>query len=641
MRRRFVALAPVALAAWLGACDGEPVVGGRLDAGNDVSDIQTVDDLVDVKVAPDVTDAPDAPDVTSAPDAMDGMGGCRSNEMCAGDPGGPVCDTASGRCVRCVASNDTCPASQHCDPMTFVCVDGCRNDDGCAAPAPGDGGTQADVPVDSGDASVPARVCDTTAHRCVQCRADENCPMGMLCVGQTCVAGCSAARPCAGSATCCDGACVDTQTNTEACGTCTTRCTVTNGSPACVAGRCSVASCTAPFADCNNDPADGCETNTAQSATHCGMCGRACMFANATGACTAGACTITACATNFLDCDTSPANGCEVDARTDAMNCGMCGRACRARGACIAGVCIEQRSCRTPGTPGCGVVDIAGGGPFTLGGDSMANDASTAQPGVSVGRFALDRYEVTVARFRRYWEAGHPGVTGGVLYPGETAAGVTVPWSGPMSVTGPSVRDTSTASPNFCNWTVSASDREGHPINCVDWYTAQAFCVWDGGLLSTNGQTGRLPTEAEWEFAARGTEGRPWPWGTTMIASQACWDRCRNYPTDCLGTCLEEDASFAAGATPSGVRHMVGNVWEWTADNYGSYSAMTSSDPCINRSGRQNPVCNSSATGNRVVRGGSWLNIDVADLRSASRLYGTPVGRYYYLGFRCAGTVTE
>jgi hypothetical protein len=227
--------------------------------------------------------------------------------------------------------------------MTFVCVDGCRNDDGCAAPAPGDGGTSADVPaVDSGDASVPARVCDMTAHRCVQCRADENCPMGMLCVGQTCVAGCSATRPCAGSATCCDGACVDTQTNTEACGTCTTRCTVTNGSPACVAGRCAVASCTAPFADCNNDPADGCETNTSQSATHCGMCGRACMFANATGACTAGACTITACATNFLDCDTSPANGCEVDARTDVMNCGMCGQRCafaNAAATCAGGMC--------------------------------------------------------------------------------------------------------------------------------------------------------------------------------------------------------------------------------------------------------------------------------------------------------------
>jgi formylglycine-generating enzyme required for sulfatase activity len=291
------------------------------------------------------------------------------------------------------------------------------------------------------------------------------------------------------------------------------------------------------------------------------------------------------------------------------------------------------------------VVDITGGGPFTLGSDSMAYGASTAQPGVSVGRFALDRYEVTVARFRRYWEAGHPGVTGGVLYPGETTAGVNVPWNGP--VVDPVVRNPGAASPNewqrFCNWTVSATDRESHPINCVDWYTAQAFCVWDGGLLSTNGQTGRLPTEAEWEFAARGTEGRPWPWGTTMIASQACWNRCPTYPTDCLGTCVEEDAAFAAGATPAGVRHMVGNVWEWTADNYGPYSTTTSSDPCINRSGRQNPICNNSATGGRVIRGGSWSIFDVvANLRSASRdVIGAPVYRNDNRGFRCAGTLTE
>jgi iron(II)-dependent oxidoreductase len=128
-----------------------------------------------------------------------------------------------------------------------------------------------------------------------------------------------------------------------------------------------------------------------------------------------------------------------------------------------------------------------------------------------------------------------------------------------------------------------------------------------------------------------------------MIASQACWNRCPTYPTDCLGTCVEEDAAFAAGATPAGVRHMVGNVWEWTADNYGSYSTTTSSDPCINRSGRQNPMCNNGATGVRVIRGGSWgvIGVVVAYLRSASRFYDTPMDRIINLGFRCAGTVTE
>ncbi len=328
-KRRLAAIAALCAAWSISACSGDPVVGGRTDvATTDASDVSDIGDASDVTDAPDVTDTPDASDVPT---------GCRANADCASDPGGAVCDTARGRCVRCVASADTCPAAQHCDPMSFVCVDGCRSDDGCAAPA-SDGGV-----VDGGtDGGVPARVCDTTAHRCVQCRADENCPSGMLCVGAVCVAGCNATRPCAGSATCCDGACVDTQSNVAACGACGRACTITNGSPACTDGRCAVARCTAPFADCDGDAANGCETDTSMSGTHCGMCGRACTFPNATGACASGSCAITACNTGFADCDTNPANGCETDTRVTATDCGMCGRACsfaNAAATCAAGLC--------------------------------------------------------------------------------------------------------------------------------------------------------------------------------------------------------------------------------------------------------------------------------------------------------------
>ena len=344
-RRRLVALCLLGLAWTVSACSlGTSVVGGPpdaaspLDAGSDVPDATVTNDLADATdLGGDRPVTPDAPDAPDAPMA------CRANADCASDPGGAVCDTASGRCVRCVPSADTCPAAQHCDPMTFACIDGCRSDDGCAAPPGADGGVPGDGgEVDAGDAGVPARVCDVTAHACVQCRTDEHCPGGMLCVGQVCVMGCSAARACPGTATCCDGACVETQTNTGACGACGRACAVTNGSPACAGGRCTVASCTAPFADCNNDPADGCETDTSASGTHCGMCGRACSFANAAGACASGTCAITACNEGFADCDTSPANGCETDTRSAVTACGMCGRACsfaNAAATCAAGAC--------------------------------------------------------------------------------------------------------------------------------------------------------------------------------------------------------------------------------------------------------------------------------------------------------------
>jgi hypothetical protein len=359
-RRRLTTLAAALL---LGACSGNPVVGGRSDAGADAPDARDIVDVSDAQDIVDASDAQDIVDVSDVSDVGDAPAGCRANADCAGDPGGAVCDVASGRCVRCVASDDTCPAGQRCDPMSFVCVDGCRNDEGCAGPVAADGGA-----VDAGDdGGVPARVCDTAAHRCVQCRVDEHCPAGMLCAGQVCVMGCSATRPCAGAATCCDGACVDTQTNTSSCGACGTRCAVVNGSPACAAGRCAVASCTAPFADCNGDAADGCETDTAQSGSHCGMCGRACAFANATGACAMGACAISACNAGFADCDTSPANGCETDLAVTAASCGACGRACSfanaaascAMGACVMGACVmgfadcdgsPANGCETPTT---------------------------------------------------------------------------------------------------------------------------------------------------------------------------------------------------------------------------------------------------------------------------------------------------
>ncbi len=244
------------------------------------------------------------------------------------------------------------------------------------------------------------------------------------------------------------------------------------------------------------------------SATNCGACGRPCpAVINATPTCTGGACGI-ACTAGTGDCDGNASNGCETSFATRVEHCGRCGNACLAGQSCVSGACqaptspLAQRSCATMGTPGCGMVSISGG-TFTMGEASMAYNASPVQPDTTVGNFAIDAYEVTVARFRAFVAAGRPAPTGPVMYRGRA-----------MAFEGTVNTDSELNGSSSANY--PRSDRENHPINYVNWATAQAFCVWDGG---------RLPTQVEWEFAARGMDGRPFPWGIEAPDNnaRACW----------------------------------------------------------------------------------------------------------------------
>ncbi len=135
----------------------------------------------------------------------------------------------------------------------------------------------------------------------------------------------------------------DLMTAVAHCGACGMACSIVNGTAACARGVCVRANCNAGFSDCDMDSVNGCEVNLGMSAAHCGSCGRTCSLANATSACAAGACTIASCNAGFADCDGNPANGCEVDIRTSVTNCGMCGRACsfaNATAACAMGACV-------------------------------------------------------------------------------------------------------------------------------------------------------------------------------------------------------------------------------------------------------------------------------------------------------------
>jgi formylglycine-generating enzyme required for sulfatase activity len=221
--------------------------------------------------------------------------------------------------------------------------------------------------------------------------------------------------------------------------------------------------------------------------------------------------------------------------------------------------------------------------------DSECGDDEKPGRRMTLPEFRIDRTEVTVAAYRACVQAGRC-----------SSSGVEMPfWNGKEQ-------------PEWawaCNW---GKGRDDHPMNCVDWSQARALCAWKGK---------RLPTEQEWEKAARGTDGRKYAWGNegygarlvaniadeTAKRSNPGWTVASGYDDGFTGT--SPVGTFPAGRSPYGAVDMIGNVWEWCENDY--------------------------SAGNKALRGGSWSS-EPRYARASGRRGGDPGVRFGGGGFRCA-----
>jgi len=234
----------------------------------------------------------------------------------------------------------------------------------------------------------------------------------------------------------------------------------------------------------------------------------------------------------------------------------------------------------------------------------------------NVSAFALDRFEVTVGRMRTFVEqytAALPNEGGGA-HPIIAETGWKSSWNAFMPADSDAfIANLTCDGDEFATWTDAPGANEAAAINCVSWFEAFAFCLWDGG---------RLPTEAEWELAAAGgDENRLYPWGGDALDdTRAVYGAADGLQSTVVG-------SKPAGAGRWGHEDLAGSMFEWVFDGF--------SESWYAGGGASCQDCANLNAEARAFRGGSWVN-GANMLRAAARSSFLPKNRNINLGFRCA-----
>ena len=294
-----------------------------------------------------------------------------------------------------------------------------------------------------------------------------------------------------------------------------------------------------------------------------------------------------------------------MNLENDNDNCGLCGLTCATQEDCISGFCAcgeancscglgycsygeicSEGECCSDGKCSSPMVTIPGGD-FMMGCNASIDDnchrSGNEEPyhEVNVPDFEIDVIEVTIGQYRSCVEDNSS-------------------CSEPLTIY------------SYCNWRYN--NREDHPVNCVTWYNAKEYCEWSGK---------RLCSESEWEKAARGSDGRIYPWGNEEVS-------CDRAVMSDGGAGCGAFRTWSVASKPVGLHglyDMAGNVWEWVEDDYhGTYDGA----PNDGSAWVENP-----RSANRVIRGGGLTTSSSAALRASYRNDENPDNDSDGFGARC------
>jgi len=274
-------------------------------------------------------------------------------------------------------------------------------------------------------------------------------------------------------------------------------------------------------------------------------------------------------------------------------------------------------SCGLNGDADCCGSPVVPGGTF-----NRSNDPSYP---ATVSDFRLDTYEVTVGRFRAFVAAGKgtqadPPLPGSGAHPAIPDSGWDAAWTAELSTDTAALKTVLKCGSKWL-WTDSAGPNERHPMHCITWFEAFAFCSWDGG---------RLPTEAEWNYAAAGgSEQREYPWGSGIDGTKASY----NCLGDGLPDCTADDILRVGSKSPSGdgkwgQADLAGNIGELVLD----YATNTYPTPCEDCAFLESPL------DLRAYRGGHALSPDVL-VSTVQQANADPLEHEMRRGVRCARRV--